>query len=114
MFRERLGLDREALELPAGSTARDAIAALAARHAVIDKLRGKFRVAVNHDMVAEDHTLADGDELALIPPVAGGTRHVLLTSDPLSLDRCIAAVRGAGMGGLVTFTGMVRKHSRGT
>jgi molybdopterin synthase catalytic subunit len=32
----------------------------------------------------------------------------------LSLDRCIAAVRGDGMGGIATFTGMVRLHSRGT
>jgi molybdopterin synthase catalytic subunit len=39
---------------------------------------------------------------------------VVLTGDALSLDRCIAAVSGPGMGGIVTFTGMVRLHSRGT
>jgi len=113
VFREKLGTDSETIELADGATVADAIAVLAARHAPIAKLAGKFRVAVNQDFATDDHRLADRDELALIPPVAGGSRHVVLTGDPLSLDRCIAAVSGPGMGGIVTFTGMVRRHSRG-
>ena len=115
VFRERLGRDEETLDLADGATVKTAIDALAAKHPSIAKLRGQFRVAVNQDFAGEDHPLADRDELALIPPVAGGsgTRHVVLTGDPLSLDRCIAAVQGPGMGGIVTFTGMVRKVSRG-
>jgi molybdopterin converting factor subunit 1 len=117
VFREKLGHDEESIEIADGATVDDAIAALAARHAPIARLRGRFRVAVNQDFTTDDHALADGDELALIPPVAGGAdleRHVQLLATPLSLDRCLAAVSGAGMGGLVTFTGMVRRHSRGT
>jgi len=117
VFRERIGRDEEPLELPAGATVADAVTALAARHAAIAQLRGKFRVAVNQEFADDDHALADRDELALIPPVAGGSlsgRHVVLTDQTLSLDRCLAAVRGPGMGGIVTFTGMVRLHSRGT
>jgi molybdopterin synthase catalytic subunit len=113
VFRERIGRDAEPLELIAGATGDDAIAALATRHSVIAALRGKFRVAVNQDMVEPVHLLADGDELALIPPVAGGERHVMLTDQPLSLDRCISAVRDPGMGGIATFTGMVRATSHG-
>jgi molybdopterin converting factor subunit 1 len=118
VFRERLGTDGERLDLTDGATVRTAIDALAAKHAAIEKLRGKFRVAVNQDFVDDTQVLADGDELALIPPVAGGAgddrcRHVVLTDNTLSLDRCMNAVRGSGMGGLVTFTGMVRLHSHG-
>jgi len=122
VFREQLGRDDDILEVAAGARVRDAIAQLAARHAAIERLRGKFRIAVNQDFCPDDHELADGDELALIPPVAGGgdppsARHVQLLATPLSLDRCVAAVAGAGagasMGGIVTFTGMVRRHSRG-
>ena len=114
VFRERLGRDEDVIELREGATVRDAIDALAARHPAIAALRGKFRCAVNQDFTGEDRELADRDELALIPPVAGGAdRHVQLLAEPLSLDRCIAAVRGPGMGGIVTFTGMVRRHSRG-
>ena len=113
VFRERLGRDDEPLELPAGATVADAVAALAAKHPAIAQLRGRFRVAVNQDFADDGHALADRDELALIPPVAGGSRHVVLTDHELSLDRCLAAVRGPGMGGLVTFTGMVRVHNHG-
>ena len=113
VFRERLGRDHEHLELPAGATVADAITVLAAQHAPIAQLRGKFRCAVNQDFTDDAHALHEGDELALIPPVAGGSRHVVLTDQPLSLDRCLAAVRGPGMGGIVTFTGMVRLHSHG-
>ena len=117
VFRERIGRDEEPLELPERATVADAVAALAARHAAIAQLRGKFRVAVNQDFAEDAHVLGDGDELALIPPVAGGSmggHHVVLTDQTLSLDRCIAAVRAPGMGGIVTFTGAVRLHSRGT
>lgn len=115
VFREQLGMGGEPLELSAGARVRDAVVALAARHPVVDRLAGRFRVAVNQDFVPDDHPLAEDDELALIPPVAGGRdRHARLLAEPLSLDRCIAAVSGPGMGGIVTFTGMVRRHSRGT
>ena len=119
VFRERLGRSEDTLELADGTTVAQAIDALAVRHSVVDHLRGRFRVAVNQEFVDDSHVLRDRDELALIPPVAGGAgeakcRHVELTDRTLSLDRCINAVRGEGMGGIVTFTGMVRLHSRGT
>ena len=115
VFRERLGTSAEDLALPDGACVRDAIELLAAKHDAIARLRGRFRVAVNEDFADDDHALADGDELALIPPVAGGSdeRHVAVLDTALSLDRCIAAVGDAGMGGIVTFVGMVRRQSRG-
>ena len=115
VFRERVGSTDEELELPPAATVADAITVLGARHASITQLRGRFRVAVNQDFVDEAHVLAEGDELALIPPVAGGAaeRHVLLSGEMISLDRCLAAVMTAEMGGVVTFTGVVRRHSRG-
>ena len=119
VFRERLGRSDEELDIADGATVGGAIDALAANHPAIAQLRGRFRVALNQEFVDDSQPLSPGDELALIPPVAGGAdidrcRHVELTDRTLSLDRCINAVRGEGMGGIVTFTGMVRLHSRGT
>src|SRR5438552_13413907 len=108
VFKERLGRSEDALELPAGSRVHDAVALLSDRHPAIAALRGKFRVAVNQEFADDDLVLGDGDELALIPPVAGGAdrvfhrpdRYVALLDAPLSLDRVVAAVGGPGMGGI--------------
>jgi molybdopterin converting factor subunit 1 len=123
VFRDRIGRSDDDVTVADGGRVRDAIAALAARHPVIDQLRGKFRIAVNQEFADDDRVLADDDELALIPPVAGGSdepglavpeRHVQLLDVPVSLDRCLAAIGGIERGGIVTFTGMVRRYSRGT
>jgi MoaE-MoaD fusion protein len=114
VFRERIGRDDETVELADGASLDTLIAVLSERHDAVRSLRGRYRVAINQDMVDGSPLLADGDEVALIPPVAGGAdRHVLLSAEPLSLDRCLAAVRSPEAGGIVTFTGMVRRHSRG-
>lgn len=116
VFRERLAMEGEALELAgAHATVADAIAALEQRHPLIAGLRGHYRIAVNQAMVGAATALAEGDELVLIPPVAGGNSrvHVRILSEPLSLDRCVAAVVDPEVGGVCTFTGLVRRHSRG-
>lgn len=116
VFREQLGLDGESIDLPDRSTVADAIEALGARHEAVSRLRGRFRVAVNQEMVTDGHALDNGDEIALIPPVAGGSaspRHARMVADVPSLDRVTRSVLDSGMGGLVTFTGLVRRHSQG-
>jgi molybdopterin synthase catalytic subunit len=116
VVRERLGRDEETLELPAGATVGAALDALAARHDAIRALRPYLQTAVNQSHTRADVALADGDELALIPPVAGGSHRARLARvverEP-SLDACVAAVRGPELGGVVTFTGMVRRRSQG-
>jgi molybdopterin converting factor subunit 1 len=73
MLRERAGADTMELELPDGSTVREAIDAVAAQHG-LDELIGRMSVvmAVNREYASGDSVLAESDELALIPPVSGG------------------------------------------
>jgi molybdopterin converting factor subunit 1 len=120
VFRERIGRERETIELPEGTDVAGAVAILAARHEPVRALAGRFQVAVNQTVVSAKTPLKTGDELALIPPVAGGSdaareagRHARIVEGPPSLDRCIAAVASPAMGGVVAFTGMVREQSRG-
>jgi len=70
-YAEAFGRDEIALELPAGATAGDALAAVRARPGS-ERLPPKPMLAVNQRYAKAEAVLADGDEVALIPPVAGG------------------------------------------
>src|SRR5205809_1889611 len=67
--------------------------------------------AVNREYADRDWELRDGDEVALIPPVSGGA--FLVTDQPLSLEAVAAEVADERAGAVATFTGTVRRQSRG-
>jgi molybdopterin synthase catalytic subunit len=67
--------------------------------------------AVNKQYAEPGMPLADGDEVALIPPVSGGA--FLLSDEALSLDRAVDEVRSEQAGAIATFTGTTRVQSRG-
>jgi molybdopterin synthase catalytic subunit/molybdopterin converting factor small subunit len=67
--------------------------------------------AVNRDYADHNYSLADGDEVALIPPVSGGAFR--LSAEPLSLDAPVDEVRSDQAGAIATFIGTTRAQSRG-
>jgi molybdopterin synthase catalytic subunit/molybdopterin converting factor small subunit len=105
-LRERAGEGTREIEVADGTRASDVWAALG--------LSGEpegVLYAVNKRYVEREQELADGDELALIPPVSGGAFR--LTEDPIDLDGVVAEVRRAEAGAIATFSGTTRIHSRG-
>jgi len=70
--------------------------------------------AVNHEFVDVDYALSDGDELALLPPVSGGSGKMSrITEAPLKLDDLIAETEDHSSGALIVFAGVVRNHNEG-
>jgi molybdopterin synthase catalytic subunit len=67
--------------------------------------------AVNRTYADGESKLADGDEVALIPPVSGGAFRV--TEEPLSLDAVVEEVSDESAGAVASFLGTVRRESRG-
>ena len=72
LYRDMAGTDTVAIELPDGATAADAVARLRARGGSLERLPLRPALAVNEAWAPAETPLADGDEVALLPPVAGG------------------------------------------
>jgi len=68
-------------------------------------------VAVNRAYADRDRELADGDEVAFIPPVSGGAFR--LSEEPLDLTAAVAEVQSDDAGAIAVFVGTTRAHSRG-
>jgi len=71
-LRERLKASEGERTLAEGATIADLWTALCRERPDLQALGGSMSFAVNREYVERDHRLADGDEVALIPPVSGG------------------------------------------
>ena len=114
-LREQAGTDCELVDL-AGGTVEGVYRALRDRHPGLEPNLALIRPARNQDFSDWSDTVADGDEVAFIPPVSGGSLSsalIELTAQPLDPRRLEAAVLHPGAGGICTFTGVVRDNSRG-
>lgn len=72
IVREKLGRREETRDCADGATVGELLAELAGTDGVFALGAGSIRIAVNREYVDEAHVLADDDEVAVIPPVAGG------------------------------------------
>ena len=105
-LREQAGTRRRELELADGARVDDVWAALG----LGDEPRGLV-YAVNRAYVERGTALADGDEVAVIPPVSGGAFR--LSETPLSLEQVASEVASDDAGAIATFVGTTRRQSRG-
>lgn len=118
IVRERLGRGREDLECDAGTTVGGLLERLARDHDIFALGAGTLRVAVNRDYVGAEHVLADADEVAIIPPVAGGQgqQEALMfrvVDGAIDLAKLVEFVGDRDAGAIATFLGTTRATNRG-
>ncbi len=119
-LREAAGESSLRVELESGSTVADLRQWLSKRNPRVDELGGRLAASVNLELARPETVLADGDEVAFLPPVAGGSgggrpdvRRCTISDRPLDEAEVRARVAGPDAGGLGSFIGAVRDHARG-
>lgn len=112
-LREAAGAKELSVSVPDAATVASLRALLEEGQPGFSALAGRLRVAVNREFAPDAQPLADGDEVAFLPPVSGGSPRCSLSDRPLDVDAVVARVAGSDAGGLVTFVGAVRDHARG-
>jgi MoaE-MoaD fusion protein len=114
-LREQAGVDCEQVDL-AGATVEEVYLSLRERHPALEGDLRLIRPARNQSFADWSERVTDGDEVAFIPPVSGGSGPaalIELTEGPLDARRLEAAVAHPGAGAICTFTGVVRDNARG-
>ena len=117
ILREHLGRSGESLTVPAGTAVSAIYPLVTADQPRLARLQRSMMLMVNKDYVRGDKILADGDELAFVPPVSGGEIELpklfLVTEDELDPRAVETMVAADDAGAIVTFTGTVRNNARG-
>lgn len=119
-----LGKTPQDVELPVGSRLSDLERYLVDRYPALAPLWPRLAIAVDGELGRDDPSLHDGAEVALLPPVSGGSPavaevtqsaadRVALVDEAIDLAATETLVRGPRHGAVLLFLGTVRDHHGG-
>jgi molybdopterin synthase catalytic subunit len=123
LLKDICGRTEDRLELPAGASIRAVFDHYAALFPQLGDMARSIVMARNHEFAGPADVLAEGDEVALLPPVSGGTplheiadaegHFFILTRDPIDSRSAETRLLQGLDGAVVTFQGVVRNNTRG-
>ena len=124
--RDAAGREELELSLSSRSNVASALAELLATHPALQRFGNSLLLAVNQEYALPDREISDGDELAVLPPVSGGSEVAQtsvresgasdffeLTTDPIDVGAVARRVVLAECGATVTLDGYAREWTRG-
>lgn len=93
----------------------DAFRAICERHPALTRYQERLLLARNDEHARMSDQVKEGDEIAVLPPVAGGSGVALaeIRETELSIDELFRAVRHTDAGGVCVFVGTIRSHANG-
>jgi molybdopterin synthase catalytic subunit/molybdopterin converting factor small subunit len=108
-------------ELDAGESVAGLLAKLCHEGAIDEAALRSVAIAVNQKYTARNHTLHDGDEVAILPPVSGGavseepnpSPHIALVRRPIDAAVIEREIKAGADGAVCVFDGIVRDNTRG-
>jgi molybdopterin converting factor subunit 1 len=113
ILREFAGLQQEAADLAEDTTVGDLFAQLRAKHPELERFSKSVALAVNLEYSDHKRILQEGDEVALIPPVSGGSPRCEIVREPIRTAEISASLRAGEDGAVIAFEGIVRNNTRG-
>jgi molybdopterin synthase catalytic subunit len=123
MLRDLVGRPSEESDFPPGADLRAVFDRYAERYPPVRQLAPSIVVARNQEFADLATPVADGDEIAFLPPVSGGAggrleivengHYFALTRSAIDTRAVVARVQTGGDGAVVTFEGVVRNNTKG-
>jgi molybdopterin synthase catalytic subunit len=121
MLKDRMGKSSDSLELPDGASIRDLLAHYETEVPRLKESLPALAVAVNQVYASPEAKLKAGDEVALLPPVSGGSanetvqpaRYASIVRNPIDSPQVLNSLKRGEDGAALVFEGVVRNQSRG-
>ncbi|MGA2267991.1 MAG: molybdenum cofactor biosynthesis protein MoaE [Bryobacteraceae bacterium] len=123
MLKDVVGRPSEEADFPAGTDLRAVFETYAARYPRLREMAPSIVVARNREFAELSAKIEDGDEVAFLPPVSGGSADPLeshedghyfaLSRHAIDTRSIVARLLTGAEGAVVTFEGAVRNHTNG-
>ena len=113
MLKDLAGTSSDSLELPDGASVQTLLEHYAFHLPRVKASLTSLAVAVNQQYAGAETELKSDDEVALLPPVSGGSGKAIITRDAIRTSDLLSSIKQGEDGAAVVFEGVVRNHTRG-
>ncbi len=115
LTRDLTGLSEETAEVSPGESVEGLWRAYEGRYPGLASVAASIRIAVNEEIAGPSQALREGDEIAVMPPVSGGSGNdaCRITREPIRAAELAESLKAGSDGASVVFEGIVREQSHG-
>jgi MoaE-MoaD fusion protein len=113
VLKDLAGKSSDWLDLPEGALVRDVLERCVSEIPRMRESMASLAVAVNREYAAAETALKSDDEVALLPPVSGGSGYAAIVREPIDTQGVLDRIKRGEDGAAVVFEGIVRNQTRG-